>query len=163
MSNHTVLLNGKEYNLSPADVADISLTPLGNHQYHFLDTASGASKSITIVQMDLDAAQVELDIDGQRYFTNISLPIDNLIKELGLDVVAGPATDRVIAPMPGLVLDIIVSPGQSVNKGDNLLILEAMKMENVIKSPVDGIIKSVEVDKGNPISKSQVLVTYETD
>jgi len=65
--------------------------------------------------------------------------------------------------MPGLVLDIIVSPGQSVNKGDNLLILEAMKMENVIKSPIDGIIKSIEVDKGNPISKSQVLVTYETD
>ena len=163
MSNHTVLLNGKKYNLSANDVADIGLTPLGKHQYHFLDSTSGTSKQITVIHMDLDAAQVELDIDGQRYITNINLPLDNLIKELGLDVVAGPATDRIIAPMPGLVLDIIVSPGQSVNKGDNLLILEAMKMENVIKSPIDGIIKSIEVDKGNPISKSQVLVTYETD
>ena len=162
MSNHTVLLNGKEYNYTPEDVTNIGLTPLGKHQYHLLDKSSN-SKQITVVNIDLDAAKVELEIDGKSYITEIKLPIDNLIKELGLDVVAAAATDRVIAPMPGLVLDIIVSSGQSVNKGDNLLILEAMKMENVIKSPIDGVIKSIEVDKGNPISKSQVLVTYETD
>ena len=62
------------------------------------------------------------------------------------------------APMPGLVLEINVSEGQEVEKGDPLLILEAMKMENVIKAPGNGIIKKIHVEKGNPVEKNELLV-----
>lgn len=161
MSMYTVLLSDQVHQLSPTDVNTLDLTPLGNNHYHFL-SADGKSASIEVVDLDLDNALFKIRVDGQLYSGQIQMPIDNLIKQLGLDIVNTSATDKVLAPMPGLVLDIIATPGQLVTKGENLLILEAMKMENVIKSPVDGIIKSVEVSTGDPISKSQVLVTYET-
>ena len=63
--------------------------------------------------------------------------------------------------MPGLVLDILVEPGQTIHKGEAVLILEAMKMENIIKSPVDGTIKSIGINKGNAVEKNEILVNFE--
>jgi biotin carboxyl carrier protein len=62
--------------------------------------------------------------------------------------------------MPGLVLKIMVEPGQEVSKGDGLLILEAMKMENIIKAPTDGVVKSIEVEQSNAVEKNQVLIKF---
>ncbi|MNF13023.1 Glutaconyl-CoA decarboxylase subunit gamma [compost metagenome] len=64
------------------------------------------------------------------------------------------------APMPGLVLNVIVESGQEVNKGDNLLILEAMKMENIIKSPSSGIVKKILVTKGDKVEKNEILIQF---
>jgi biotin carboxyl carrier protein len=62
--------------------------------------------------------------------------------------------------MPGLVLSIKVSENQEVKKGDPILILEAMKMENVIKSPIDGVIKQVVVSEKQAVDKNQSLITF---
>jgi biotin carboxyl carrier protein len=58
-------------------------------------------------------------------------------------------------------LEVSVEVGQAVVKGDTLLILEAMKMENVIKSPTDGVIKSVSVNKGDTVEKNQLILNFE--
>ena len=63
------------------------------------------------------------------------------------------------APMPGTILDIKVSQGASVKKGDVICVLEAMKMENDIPAPQDGVIASINVQKGASVSSGQVLVT----
>ena len=63
--------------------------------------------------------------------------------------------------MPGLILEIHVRIGQAVNEDDPLLILEAMKMENVITSPRDGIIKSISVKKSESVDKNQLLIEFE--
>jgi biotin carboxyl carrier protein len=63
--------------------------------------------------------------------------------------------------MPGLVLDLLVVPGQQVSQGEKILILEAMKMENVIKSPGDGIVKAVFVQKGDSVEKGHLMVEME--
>ena len=60
--------------------------------------------------------------------------------------------------MPGLVLDLMVQPDQELEKGDHLLILEAMKMENIIKAEGAGKVKSVEVQKGETVEKGQVMI-----
>ncbi|MDB5143897.1 MAG: gcdC, partial [Mucilaginibacter sp.] len=64
------------------------------------------------------------------------------------------------APMPGLVLKLFVSEGTEVKKGDNLFILEAMKMENIIKSPADVTVKTVKIKPGDKVEKGQVLLTF---
>jgi biotin carboxyl carrier protein len=64
------------------------------------------------------------------------------------------------APMPGLILDLKVAPGDLVKKGDVVLILEAMKMENSIKSPGDGIVKAVNVSLKQSVEKNQVLIQF---
>ncbi|MCL4125700.1 UNVERIFIED_CONTAM: hypothetical protein GTU68_028898 [Idotea baltica] len=63
--------------------------------------------------------------------------------------------------MPGLILDINVKVGQEVIEDDALLILEAMKMENVLTAPRDGMIKSITVSKGDAVDKNQLLITFE--
>ncbi len=63
------------------------------------------------------------------------------------------------APMPGTILDVKVSVGQSVKKGDTVCVLEAMKMENDIPAPQDGVIASVNVQKGASVGANDVLVT----
>ena len=63
------------------------------------------------------------------------------------------------APMPGTILDIKVSVGQAVKKGDVLCILEAMKMENDIPAPQDGTVASVNVTKGASVAAGDVIIT----
>ena len=65
----------------------------------------------------------------------------------------------VTAPMPGTILDVKVSVGQSVKKGETVAVLEAMKMENEIPAPNDGVIASVNVQKGSSVNANDVLVT----
>ena len=75
---------------------------------------------------------------------------------------AAPATagtTNVTAPMPGTILDVKVSVGQSVKKGDVICVLEAMKMENDIPAPCDGVIASVNVQKGASVAANDVLAT----
>lgn len=72
---------------------------------------------------------------------------------------AAGAGEPVKSPMPGVILDIKVSAGQTVKKGDCLFILEAMKMENEIFAPVDGTIGTIAVAKGQNVDSGTVLTT----
>ena len=72
---------------------------------------------------------------------------------------AASGSNKVSAPMPGTILDIKVTAGQSVKKGDVICVLEAMKMENDISAPQDGVVASVNVQKGAGVQGEEVLVT----
>ena len=63
------------------------------------------------------------------------------------------------APMPGTILDVKVSAGQSVKKGDVICVLEAMKMENDIPAPCDGVVASINVQKGASVAANDILAT----
>ncbi|MEL6135773.1 MAG: acetyl-CoA carboxylase biotin carboxyl carrier protein subunit, partial [Bacteroidota bacterium] len=68
--------------------------------------------------------------------------------------------DSLKAPMPGLIHSLKVEAGQEVKKGDPLLILEAMKMENIIKSPGEGVVKEIHVVEKNSVEKNALLITF---
>ena len=74
-------------------------------------------------------------------------------------------TDAIVkelnAPMPGLIVSVEVKPGQQVKKGDGLVIIEAMKMENEIKATSDAIVKEIKVQKQQPVEKNQLLMIFE--
>lgn len=69
--------------------------------------------------------------------------------------------EKVTAPMPGTILDVKVSVGDSVTKGQALMILEAMKMENEIVAPCDGKVTSVTVKKGDSVNSADTLATVQ--
>jgi biotin carboxyl carrier protein len=62
--------------------------------------------------------------------------------------------------MPGMVISVLVNEGQEVSAGESILILEAMKMENVIKSPVQAIVKTIKVKQGSAVEKGQLLIEF---
>ncbi len=89
----------------------------------------------------------------------------NIVKSVGRSgerrrvVDAGPA--KIKSPMSGLIVDVMVEPGASVEKGTPLIVLEAMKMRNEIKAPRPGIVKELKVNKGQTVETGTVLLTIE--
>ncbi len=65
---------------------------------------------------------------------------------------------KVTSPLPGVILDVAVKEGDSVKKGDKVVVLEAMKMENVIEATADGVIKEIKVKKSDSVLEGDVLV-----
>lgn len=70
---------------------------------------------------------------------------------------AAGAGEKVSAPMPGTILDILVTPGTSVKEGDVVMILEAMKMQNEMVAPKTGTVSSINVSKGEAVKPGQLL------
>jgi len=68
-----------------------------------------------------------------------------------------------LCPMPGLVVDVLAQKGERVFRGQNLVILESMKMESGVASPVDGVIAEVLVNKGQAVESDQTLITFEVE
>lgn len=85
---------------------------------------------------------------------------DLLLEKMGMNASASSKINNIKAPMPGLIIDLKIKPGDTVNAGDALLILEAMKMENVLKSPGGGTVKNVKVKKGDSVEKGQILIEF---
>ena len=96
-----------------------------------------------------------LNIDTSLYQTRISNKFENRKPYK-------PADPRIILSfIPGTVLDIFIEPGQNVKKGEDLMILDAMKMQNKLKCNMDGKVKSIAVKKGDKVSKGTVLLELE--
>lgn len=119
------------------------------------------SYTIEIVNFNQKNKSFTLKVNNQEISVSVQDKYDQLLKRLGMENVNKVKINKVAAPMPGMVVQIIAQIGTQVKKGENLLILEAMKMENMIKSPADGRIKSIEISQGETVDKNQVLITFD--
>ena len=97
-------------------------------------------------------------VNSNIYIVKVQDRFDQLLKQMGIDATAGKKVNDIKAPMPGMVLQVMVESGQQIKKGDAIVVLEAMKMENILKSPSDGVVKTVKVIKGDKVEKNQVMV-----
>lgn len=119
------------------------------------------SYTATIEKIDHKAKQMVVSINGSLRTIAISEPMDQLLASMGLDLKAMQKAEPVKAPMPGMILKVLVQPGQQIAKGDGLLILEAMKMENVLKASADATVKSVNVQERTAVEKGAILIELE--
>jgi biotin carboxyl carrier protein len=169
-NRYVVTVEGKEY--------DIYLSPL--EQYgRFLIEFNGRKFTITADELTdrkflfkIDNMSSEVDIDRKNDHLEVFLEgkemstvvepfyLAELRKKAGASV-GGPSEMIITAPMPGLVLNAEVKPGDVVEKGQTLVIIEAMKMENLIKSPYEGTVKKIFVDSGQAVDKNEKLVELE--
>ena len=126
--------------------------------YHLI--LNNKSYNVQLIKADYSEKKLVLKVNGKKYTINVKDKYDELLHNLGLDNIASKKINEVKAPMPGMVLNVLVGEGQQVKKGDSLLVLEAMKMENILKSPTDGIIKKIIAIKGNAVEKNQLLIQF---
>ena len=128
-------------------------------QFHII--FKGRSLVADVVEANKSEKTFVIRINNNNYTVQLKDQYDELLQSLGMDPLNNQKDSEIKAPMPGRVLDIMLSAGCSVFKGDGVLVLEAMKMENVIKSPRDGVIKKIVVHKGQAVEKNEVLVEFE--
>ena len=86
--------------------------------------------------------------------------LDQLIASMGMKGQRIQNVSEIKSPMPGLVLKLLKQSGEEVTAGETILVLEAMKMENAIKSPIEGVIQSIEVKEGQSLDKGMVLIRF---
>lgn len=146
-----LLLNGEQ--------KDLDIVKVRENTFHVLH--QNKSYNITLISYNAEEKLMVLNINGNDYEVSIKDKNDLLLQKLGIKAGGASAVQQVKAPMPGLIISVSVAKGDEVKKGDTLLILEAMKMENVIKSPRDGKVKSVSAELKKAVDKNQVLVEFE--
>lgn len=147
----TVLLNGKAVN---ADT--IKLEP---NKYHVL--INNQSILIELLNKTENGKGMEILVNGVKHEVAVKDRFDALLSQLGMDKLLVVKSNTIKAPMPGLVLRIHVKEGDHIKKGDPLLVLEAMKMENVIKSDSEGIIKKINAIERQAVEKNTLLIELE--
>jgi biotin carboxyl carrier protein len=113
-----------------------------------------------VVKADPVAKNFTIKINGNRYEVAVKDRFDLLLETLGMNNVKAGSINTIKAPMPGLIVELKVKPGDDVATGDPLLILEAMKMENILKATGQATVKSVNVKKGDSVEKGQVLIEF---
>ncbi len=135
------------------------ITQIADGYFHILH--NNKSYKAEVVKSDRAAKTFTLKINNRIHTVEVKDKFDLLLEKLGMSSHAAGKVNNVKAPMPGLIIDIKIQAGDSVKVNDPLLILEAMKMENVLKSPGEGTVKSVTVKKGDKVEKNQVLIEFQ--
>jgi len=134
------------------------LVKLNDRMFHIIRN----DRSFTAEVLDLNAADktVRLSVNGHIHDIKLKDRFDLLLEKMGIANATSAKVSNLRAPMPGLVVGVNIRPGDVVQKGDSLLILEAMKMENILKAPADAIIKTIHSQTGDRVEKGQVLVEF---
>ena len=160
--NYFATVDGQEYQVSLEESGQVTVD--GSAQAVDLQSIDGGFHYSLLVGAASVEAYVErcedvcfVTIEGHRYQVRVE---DARLRRAGRSqeavIEAGEAD--VTSPMPGLVVAVLVEPGQEVRTGEGLLILEAMKMENEIRAPRNGIIQELNVSPGQRVSQEEVLV-----
>ena len=159
-------VNKRDYNIEnnngelvvDGNVVDWDLVKISDQYFHVL--IKNESYRAEVIKADPITKSFVVKINGRIYDVALKDRFDLLLERMGLNNGLAGKANNVKAPMPGLIVELRVKPGDHVNPGDALLILEAMKMENMIKATAQTVVKSVKVAKGDSVEKNQVLIEF---
>ncbi|WP_067033193.1 acetyl-CoA carboxylase biotin carboxyl carrier protein subunit [Allomuricauda sp. CP2A] len=159
-NSYTVKVDGNfDFPLSTDAISTLDVIKSGKDSFHVLK--EGTSYLVQIVSSDFNKGLYTISINGNEHEVSIQTPLDELIQKMGFATNGAKNIDSISAPMPGLILDISVEEGQEVKEDEQLLVLEAMKMENIITSPRNGVIKKITVNQGDAVDKKQLLIEFQ--
>jgi biotin carboxyl carrier protein len=147
------------FSISPDQLQNIDIIRKSESEYHILK----GSKSVIarLLSTGKSEKKMQIEVEGESYEVDIRDELDQMLDKMGFNTVSTKHIKEIKAPMPGLVLEVAIMEGQEVNEGDKILILEAMKMENVILVNTSARIKKVLVKAGQAVDKGQILVELE--
>lgn len=159
MKNYEVMVDKSLVALSTEDLTNSDIVRISDDRYNVL--SDNQSYTAKVEHIDLDSKVVTLRLNGKFTTCRITDELDIMIKSMKLGSSKKGKSKNLVSNMPGLVLSIQVKEGQQVSKGDSLMILEAMKMENVLKASSDGVIKTIACSEKDAVDKGQLLIEIE--
>lgn len=114
-----------------------------------------------LYQVQVDGSKINFQHKGHLYQFVVKDEMAILMDKMGFKDAASSSAGILNAPMPGKIAQLLVNVGDSVKAGQALIILEAMKMENELKSTIDGTVKHIAVEKGQSVEKNELLLEIE--
>ena len=156
-NTYSVEKNGSETRVNEQTIT-WDLKWIGDRKIHLIQ--GSRSLEAELLAVDLEAKTLQIRLGHKTTTILLKDRFDLLLEKMGMNAAGSGSLKEIKAPMPGLILDLKVAPGDVVKKGDVVLILEAMKMENSIKSPGDGVVKEVKVSLKQSVEKNQVLIQF---
>jgi pyruvate carboxylase subunit B len=147
-----LLINGEEVQVNIQQ---------GSKSGHFSLIIGGKSHQLWIENGEMEhtrsASCLRVHLHGYDYNVNVDDERSLKLKEFAGADASAESAGQVAAPMPGLVVKLLVEPDQEVKKGQGVVIVEAMKMENEIRSPISGVVKEIRVDERQAVEKGEIL------
>jgi biotin carboxyl carrier protein len=142
-------------------------TPKGNAKVEWLDrnyfvvSFNGKTFNGEVLDQNLEDHTLKLKLNHRVFEVKRKYALLDLISQMGLDKKKVKKLKELSSPMPGRVLKIMVKPGDQINIGDSLLSLEAMKMENILKSDGEGVVREIFINAEQVVDKGEVLIEFE--
>jgi biotin carboxyl carrier protein len=137
---------------------DADIRQLNDVLYHVINNKG--SYNVEVVSFNRESKTADIKINNNIYNVTAKDQFNILLDKMGLSSLNAVKISDIKAPMPGLVLKVLVAEGDEIKKGDSLFVLEAMKMENIIKSPADVTVKAIKIKPGDKVEKGQILIAF---
>ena len=147
---HKIKLDGSEF--------ETQITQLSSHTYKIKLN----NKIFHITTNKLNNNEFSFLVDGHYFESFVRTKLEDEAAKILSNNAVTHGKYNIKSPMPGLVLKLYKTSGEQVVEGEPLLLLEAMKMENIIKSPAAGIIKEIPIKKGKSVDKNQTLLVIQS-
>jgi len=157
-SHDVQVVSGKDASVNGVPV-DIEFVKSATNSFKM--RMNGVEKDADLVKLDKENKLVIVRIEGKKFAVQIKEPVDLMLDKLGISIKSTKKVNNLKAPMPGLVIKILAEQGKHYKAGDALMILEAMKMENVFKAAADVTIKAIEITERQTVEKGQILMVFE--
>jgi biotin carboxyl carrier protein len=122
---------------------------------------SGKTYRAFLIKADYATREFTLRINNRRVDVQLKDNQDWQAEQWGIRSTGNKKCNELRSPMPGMVLQILVQQGDILRKGDPLIILEAMKMENILRAPADVTVKSIRANEGTAVDKNQLLLQFQ--
>ncbi len=159
MKDYVITVNKKAIPVSKKEVEGLDMVAVSGTDFHLLRNNQGYG--IRLLRADYLNKKLVVSVNGNTYELTIEDAYDQRVQEMGLLAAASQEVNSIKAPMPGLIVDIMVVEGQEISEGSPLLILSAMKMENIILSQGMGTVKTIAVKKDDAVEKGQLIIEME--
>ncbi len=136
---------------------DLQINRVSEHAYAIVLNG----KPYRVLLESVDGAHLTVTVNGVQHNLVVQDERAQLLEQYGIADSNSAMEKEVRAPMPGLVLELLVAESDSVEAGQGLLVLEAMKMENEIKAAAEGNVARIHVKAGDPVAKGDLLLEFE--
>jgi biotin carboxyl carrier protein len=157
------VLNGEfQSNLSKDKLNEFEVLEINHEKKEIILQKDSQKFQCKILKKNNKDQSFVIKINGNISTIRIVKSVEKTIEKLGINKKSQQNINILKAPMPGLILKLMVKAGDQIKKGEALIILEAMKMENILSSPVDGIIKEIKVKPQQTVEKNNVLINFES-